>query len=281
MAEINFFNHIPKSAGTRFKTLLSQGLGLNEIYLFYSPKHHLDRAEKLVKKLKKGYKIKLLMGHIGFGLDKHIKTKIEDVNFKYITILREPIARVVSMYKHIRRDTNHQFYDDVSRMSLYDYVASGIDESASNSQTRFLSGSKLYYQLQNNDDATGYSPFANNEMMYNEALTNIENHFKYVGITELFSDSVVLAKEKNIIKTLYFHTFNVSTKQYNLTEEDLSLIKEKNEFDIKLYNTLKTKFLEQMSEVNQDHLSTANESIQKLNLFNTRIKLKILEKVSK
>ena len=73
-----------------------------------------------------------------YGAHKHMPRRCE-----YITVLREPIGRVISVYKHILSTPSHKHHDRLfeGKIGLEEYIESGMDMGQThNSQTRQLSG---------------------------------------------------------------------------------------------------------------------------------------------
>ena len=181
---ILIFLHIPKSGGTTLKTILWQQVFPSRIYNLYERGNHKERIIQLNHLLKgKKKKITLIMGHVGYGIHSYLPG-----DYKYITMVRDPIKRVVSMYHHIQRDPMHQFYSLVKNMTLSEYLTSGIDEASTNSQVRFLSGVKLEQELNGEDDSIGYGTGTPEQMLENAKLNlrdNILNGIILVGGIEL------------------------------------------------------------------------------------------------
>lgn len=103
-----------------------------------------------------------------YGAHEHMPVRCE-----YVTVLRHPVERVVSVYKQIVKDQRHMLHDRVmgSRIGLEEYVESGMDEGQTeNSQTRQLSGRQFGVV-----DAAALD----------EAKRNLEK-FRVVGLTERF-----------------------------------------------------------------------------------------------
>lgn len=127
-----FFSHIPKSAGTTFRNILINN---------YSWRH-LDWAHK-IKKTKSTIK------HFPFNSPKAMK-KLESISghclrydsavqsaypsIKYVTFLRDPVSRLVSLYFHILRTWN-------PKLSFHEWTLDAARPELSNFQTRFIAGS--------------------------------------------------------------------------------------------------------------------------------------------
>ena len=78
---------------------------------------------------------RLILGHTVFGLHEHVPRPST-----YITILREPRSLVESQYAYVLRTPGHRLHDAARRMSMAEYIESGIAQEMNNSQTRALAG---------------------------------------------------------------------------------------------------------------------------------------------
>ncbi len=84
---------------------------------------------------------KLILGHISFGLHEFLPQP-----FTYITFLRDPVERIISLFYFIRRVPGHPYYSSIvsSNMSLEEFVGSGISKEVDNVQTRLLTDSRTF-----------------------------------------------------------------------------------------------------------------------------------------
>lgn len=127
--------HIPKTGGTTLHSVLSQRYSRDATFRYVGPD-----AEGAFRQLSQARQqsIKLMRGHFPFGLHK----LIERPSF-YVTFLRDPIDRVVSLYYNGIRRPDHKFQrlGLTPDMSLLDFIHSGIAEDrVNNGQTWYLSG---------------------------------------------------------------------------------------------------------------------------------------------
>ncbi len=225
------FLHIPKSAGTTFKTILWQQVFPSRIYYLYEWGNHKDRIiqlQHLLKERKK--KISLIMGHIGYGIHSYLPGK-----YQYVTMIRNPLKRVVSMYHHIQRDQKHQLHSLVKNKSLSEYLTSEIDESSTNSQTRFIAGVKLDQEIDGDDDLIGYGK-GTPEQMLEQAKINLKNNILF-GVTEQFNKSMLLFRKELGWKRIFYSKFNRGN--YNptsLSTQEMNLIVKYNNLDMELYD---------------------------------------------
>ena len=85
-------------------------------------------------------------------------------------------------------------------------------------------------------------------------FSNIENYFLFIGITEYFDQSILLLQHIMSWKNCYYLRRNV-TKAIDkeiISQELKEKIKEKNYFDIKLYEYAKELFLKNLKQYNLD-----------------------------
>lgn len=91
---IDYFLHIPKTGGTSLTKLIDTYYKKSEILPY-------QLTEQLIKNWPIDItNIKLIRGHFGYGLH-HIFGR---ENMRYFTILRDPLKRTISAYKHISVD---------------------------------------------------------------------------------------------------------------------------------------------------------------------------------
>jgi hypothetical protein len=165
------FIHIPKTAGTTLTSLLNSKFDVAEI----CPAEVWSELVKIP--IADLAKYRLFRGHFFYEIGDLLPRKPV-----YITMLRNPIARVVSGYEFMRRITptraeamtNHL---KAQRMTLKEYVTDPENPSMSNSQTRHLSSSKY------KDDPQGWLELAKERLAQEIA---------FVGLVEKFEDSMAL-----------------------------------------------------------------------------------------
>ena len=209
------FMHVPKTGG--------QTVGSPLIWNFPESKRiHLDILDRPLDEAMNGIPFenrltaRLLWGHIPHGVHLYMPQRCE-----YFTILREPIARVVSVYKYIVRTRGHVLHDRLiaEGMSLEGYLEAGIDEGQTeNSQTRQLSG-RQFDTLDRN--------------ALERAKRNLEACL-VVGLTERFEETFVLLRRTLGLRMPFYITRNVSPP-YHVSERAVELARERNKLDLELY----------------------------------------------
>lgn len=183
---------------------------------------------------KKQYRIVKGINH--FGLHQYFNTPS---NVKYLTLLRDPIDRIISLYTSIKENENHVLHKDVakSKMSLKTFVSSSLTNELSNYQTSLISGISFKLDRCNFD-------------IYGEAKRNINKHFAHVGIHEHY-DFSLMQLEKLIGSDITESPSNYQKQQpkLSISNDVLDLIHERNIYDIILYNKQSIKYRKLIKQI--------------------------------
>lgn len=217
------FLHIPKTGGRTLSIILRRRFKADEVWSVKADEP--EYLEEFIAAGDKAEQLKLLNGHMAYGWHRYIKKPA-----KYITMLRNPVDRVVSHYYYVLGNKDHYLHDTVvdQDISLEQYVTSELTTELDNGQTRQLSGMTDI-------------PFGECDSgMLDVALRNIEENFLLLGLTERFDESLLLLHRLMGWKGYPFYTrVNVSKnkpRELNLPGEILKEIKRRNNHDIKLYD---------------------------------------------
>jgi hypothetical protein len=181
--------------------------------------------------LEKIRKIGLLEGHIEFGWHTLFPQKTV-----YITMLREPIDRVVSQYYYIREDSSHRLHNAVrgGAMDIEEYLRKRLNVYAINGQTYWLSGGSY-------SDGQSSQP----EDALQKAKENIEGYFPAIGIQERFDESLILLKRVFRWRWVYYSRRKVTAsrpKVEAMPDRIIRAIREFNQLDIDLYDYARRRF---------------------------------------
>lgn len=232
------FLHIPKTAGTTLHRILNRQYQPDSIHSFGSDAHASIEAFKAMD-VNEIAQIQLLRGHMPFGLHEYIPH-----SSTYITLLRDPIERVISKYYFLLRSPEHYLYDRVTseNWSLRDLLESKIALLFENGQTRMLSGVW-------GDVEFGMCNAAHLEM----AKKNLREHFSLIGFTERFDETLLLLQSVlDWQGNIYYSRANVTPKrprQQEIDQATLDLIAEVNQQDIALYAYAERLFEEKIAEM--------------------------------
>lgn len=171
--------HIPKTAGTTLAILLRNHYGIRLMRSVGGGPEGRSRFARLPA-AERG-ESRLYIGHQAFGMHEHIPRPCE-----YVTILREPVARIVSHYHHVFGEPTHYLHNEVvqRRMTLERYVENPFPtDELDNGQTRMLADFELNRSV----------PIGRQDRsLLESALRNLESRFCAVGLTERFDESMVL-----------------------------------------------------------------------------------------
>jgi hypothetical protein len=219
------FIHIPKSGGMTLQRILEKQYTSDTIFTINSKTFH--ESIKQFKHLPEPQRrsIRLLKGHMFFGLHEFLPMPC-----RYITILRNPIERIISHYYYVIQNPTHYLYQDVisQNMNLGDYVRSGLSPELDNCQTRLLSGVQ---------EPIGVGQCS--VELLEKAKTNLKSHFAVVGILERFNETMILLKRIFAWKTPFYIRRNPTRKpsrHKTISPEILEAIITTNQLDIELYN---------------------------------------------
>lgn len=257
------FLHIPKTAGTSLRRIFERFYEEKEIYQIYTKANNMNDMSDF-KRLSDNEKkeIRVFFGHVSFGLHNEIPQPCS-----YVTILREPTEKVISLFHHVSKRVAHPYYKRIQseKMSLAGFVESGMSVEADNHQTRVIAGVNPEFGKCTKE-------------MFETAKDNLKKYFSVVGLSEYFDESVLLMKRmfgwevplqvslKKIISGVespFYEKTNVSSdriRKEDLSAEDLAAIKKYNELDTELYNYAEKLFQKQI-----DHYGPSfNKDLEKL-----------------
>ena len=244
--------HIPKTAGTTVRSIFARQFPKNalckvpnvipmETFLALSPEQ------------KRQYRC--FFGHMVFGLHEHLAG-----SSIYISMLRNPVDRIISDYYHAKRNKEHGRYEQINanNWSLADYARFRAEEQGiANTETRFISGQ---FGL------TAGAPF---DPMPASALDtakeNIRTRFKAVGLQEQFDTSLILFKQVMGWKNVNYVRKNVGRnrpKNEAEPKETIQLIERLNALDMELYAHVEKLFNSQV-DAQRDYFEREARKIQR------------------
>lgn len=220
------FLHTPKAAGSTLSSIIHKQFSAGSICSI-SKNGRFGILEEEFKALPSSEreKITCLEGHMSYGLHQYMAQPCG-----YVTLLRNPIERIISHYHYVLRTPHHYLHQYlIDGMSLSEYVKSGISPELNNGQTKIVAG--IPWHDRPWEDV--YTP----PDMLQTAIENIRNHFIVIGLSERFDDSVLLMKKKLGWKNIFYQKQHVGRRKHQteISESTLDIIKEKNKLDLELY----------------------------------------------
>ncbi|MEO7725286.1 MAG: sulfotransferase family 2 domain-containing protein [Chthoniobacterales bacterium] len=216
--EAVIFLHLPKTAGTTVNRLIEWEYPLKEMYSVDPVLFQWSAAHLRALSPERLRKIRMFKGHMAFGLHEVLPQKAT-----YITVLRDPVDRVISAFHFMRSYKLHPLYWKMRRenWTLEDFVN---NTQRDNVQSKIVAGSEF------NEPCT--------REIVETAKGNLRNHFSVVGLSARLEESLALMKLRFGWRLSSYSSFNVTRsrpKKRDLPPATLDLIHQRNAFDIELY----------------------------------------------
>lgn len=273
--------HMPKTAGSTLDYILEREY---KSKVFFSFSGMAEEFKNLPYEQRK--KIDILRGHLSFGVHKYLTRPAV-----YIVILRNPIERIISTYYFARRWPQHYLYEILNsqNLSLEDFLQSKITTELDNDQVRHISGVRGHTYPP--DRRVDFGEVSRD--ILNLAISNLENYFAVVGLTERFDESIILMKNTLGWKHIPFYLRKNVTKERpqikDIPRNTLKIIEKYNELDCELYEYVSKSFEEIFSKKGE----FMNSELRKYVILNStyqkiqpkysylKLKLKIIKRMIK
>lgn len=224
------FLHVPKTAGMTLRHVLASRYRPRETFVIGND-INADIRRFVAMEARRRERIRLLMGHMSFGLHEFLTP-----GSRYVTVLRHPVDRVLSEYRFLKTNTRHPLHEQVAAMSLAEYLERDVSGQAANGQTRLLSGS--------HEPGSPGIPGSESldESSVARALDNIERYFVLAGTQERFEESLLLMARRLGWRTWpFFVVRNVTGTRVNHPAEGddaRARIESFNRLDMALYRAV-------------------------------------------
>lgn len=241
------FVHMPKAGGTTLQSIIGQQYAAR--VRFDISGEGIDGVQQSVAFLRsltpaRRDAIRCVQGHVPYGIDQWLRPPVT-----YLTMLREPIARLVSDYNYVMSVPEHTVRRLVGGkiVSLEEFVDLRIARGLANTYTLMLSG------CINWDDFKA-SPVPTHDML--EAAKLNMNGFAGVGLTERFDESLILFQQSLEWSNCWYLHENVTAKQFvdcrRLGSDLLERIRTCIALDIELYAYAVRLFESRISQAGPD-----------------------------
>ena len=248
-----FYIHVPKTAGTTMKLIIIWLYKWDEIFWAKST----DYIKKKLKALDNEHlnNIKIVAGHTPFGMHRHF----EFSDYRYFTILRDPVERAISQFFYMQQKPKHPYYP-IATNPDYTY-----EELLENKLINNTFNVQTYWLIGENPDF--FKKGVYDEEVVKQAKANIDKHFAFIGLNDRFDESLILMKRK-FNWTLPFYTpknINKKKKKDKVSARTLELIQHYNQMDIELFNYCKAKFESELAENKDEAFEHDLAHLHKLN----------------
>jgi hypothetical protein len=229
------FLHLPKAGGSTLQEVIVRQYMCGFGFRFTGDRAQL-RAFKALPEESRA-KFDLVHGHVHFGIHQWLPDPAT-----YITMLRDPVDRVISHYYFILNHPSHYIYPVIKErgLSLKDYGTLKPTHETDNDMTRWLT------PREHNEVRLGQVT----RSMVEEAKWNLANAFSCFGLVERFDESLACFQAAFGWKDVsYRERKNVNPDRPPLEEiprETIDAIREANAFDVELFEFAKALFGEQL-----------------------------------
>ena len=219
-AEPLIFVHIPKTAGTTLReTIRREYREVLEIPRLGEYEGIIDRLTR--ERLRT---FDACMGHMPYGIHELLG------GGRYVTVLREPVDRLRSLYQYIRNrpgDVDHQLAHeaDFGTFVRSDDPSDAVVRVLYNQQTLFLAGLR---------DGDLELAKANTPELLERAIANLED-FLVVATQERFDEALVLMSARFGWSLPEGQALNVSPQRLDVDEDTAQVIRERNQLDVQLH----------------------------------------------
>jgi hypothetical protein len=220
-----YYLHIPKTAGTSVKQIISRNYQASEVvFIGVHWTTWLGHGE-VKERLDISPDAKLVHAHLSYGVHEHVAGK-----YSYATMLRNPCDRIVSGYHHLRRHKKNELQQIVQHYSLEEYINSHLVLDVDNGMVRRLSGVM---------DSVPFGGITSEHLEL--ARKNLEHDFVFVGTQERFDESLYLLAENLSWKHRHYtpekqRARRAKQEHSQVSPRVLRKIDELNRYDHELYS---------------------------------------------
>lgn len=178
---------------------------------------------------------RLIVSHMIFGIHASVPR-----SSTYITLLREPVARTISQYRHVLRTAHHRLHEAAvsGGLTLERYVCGGEALEVDNGQARALAG----------DAATPFGQCS--DALLEAALRNLDGHVSVAGLTERFDETLIMLEAEFGWQNLYYVQTNTAPAggHLHVSDAERQMIAERNRYDCELYRIVAERFQARIDE---------------------------------
>jgi hypothetical protein len=236
------FCHVPKTAGTTLNRIIESQYNPLRIHSIPGAKRivAIERFKRLPERRRR--RIQVLKGHMEYGLHEHLPQPST-----YMTMLREPVAQVISSYYYGLSSQAHPLYEimNARKTTLEEYV--DLAQWANNLQTKLLGGIPMAkvqpfesLAIAKRGEIVPPDRFLGahaDDGTLAAAKRNLEREFSVVGVTDRFDESVALMIVAYDWDVPFYQKFRETKKRppEKIDEAVLEKIRNLNAHDIELY----------------------------------------------
>lgn len=214
--EALIFLHIPKTAGTTLNRIIEWQY--SPFAIFTMDPYRIRATAERLKRLPEGRRrrLRVVRGHLFYGIHECLPQ-----GATYITMLRDPVARVLSAYYFVLRRPLNPLHRKLKRERLGVEDCLRLFPDRHNLQCRFIAG-------------VGYTAI-DDERLLDIAKENLTKSFSVVGICERFEESLILISKTFGWEVSFYENHKVLKSRPTVEPKLVDLIREHNRLDDELY----------------------------------------------
>jgi hypothetical protein len=225
------FLHIPKAAGTSFKFALQELLPPETlIYAVNGDPNIVVVRALMAMDPQQRAKLKAIMAHVPYGLHTLFP------GARYVTLLREPVARILSTYYFLKSRTEFEFSKKIAAGMTIDEFA--VDVFNDNAQVRRL----MKYPDISRDDVFFHPPAGQLERAHLDDAKDTLRRCAVVGLAERYDEFLDCVSAEFGLPPIPRRDDNVTTISWHkeqLPERTIERLREINQLDLELYEYAK------------------------------------------
>jgi len=226
--------HLPKSGGTTLNRLIEWEYSPLRIYSVDPSFFRWSWYRLLRQPERRLGRLQVVKGHMPFGIHRRLPQPST-----YITVLRDPVERIISEYYFALHYRLHPQYKRMQGMSLEEYATTTPHHNLQCKLLAGLPGPRDFLA----GDCT--------EATLEAAKANLAAHFTLAGVTERFDETLALIKVLFGWKLAHYSSFNVTPIRPDkeaVPEAVQRVIAERNSFDEAIYRHALPLFERQLEE---------------------------------
>ncbi len=218
--------HIQKTAGITLQRVFRRRLGASlprRALKLLRPRHYSSMEEVLRSQTQRD---RYFTGHMCYGVHELLPSPST-----YVTFLREPVSRLVSLYRYSRDNPAAYYHKQAAGKSAEEFLLNTTLHELDNGQVRFLAGGDPGYFINR-------TPFRQcDRSLLDQAIANAERDFSLIGLTESFDESFMLLCRLMGWRRTYYLTRNAAAPRARdpISDEVREQVRERNLLDVELY----------------------------------------------
>jgi hypothetical protein len=223
------FLHVPKTAGTTLNRIIEWQYDPRLIFTVdpHQIRATIDHFYTLPESRRR--RLQVVRGHLPYGVHELLPQ-----GATYITMLRNPVTRLLSSYYFILRRPLHPLHRKMKRGHLGPQELIRLTPESQNLQCRFISG-------------IGKNGSCNTQAL-EMAKANLKRSFRVVGLSERFHESLLLMIAAFGWKVPFYQNRRVARVRPVIDPKLAQTIRDHNRFDVELYEFGKELFEEELRE---------------------------------